>query len=169
MGNQMMYPRNAVINSSDTSTSAKRSIGNIIERRKELHERRMARIEREKEEARLKERGLWDWITDDVLGISWNCYVVGYPKWNDGCAATSGIRSPVQTHISCPNFLERNKFFGNELGEQTENPGVGCFPKMVEKYGYYRDASRLHFQLSQSRGCLQWGWITGHAQRSRSL
>lgn len=104
MGNQMMYPRNAVINSSDTSTSAKRSIGNIIERRKELHERRMARIEREKEEARLKERGLWDWITDDVLGISWNCYVVGYPKWNDGCAATSGIRSPVQTHISWPNF-----------------------------------------------------------------
>jgi hypothetical protein len=72
MGNQMVYPHNAVINSSDTSTSAKRSIGNVIELRKELHERRMARILREKE-AKLKERGLWDWITDHILGISWNC------------------------------------------------------------------------------------------------
>jgi hypothetical protein len=165
----MMYPRNAVINSSDTSASTKRSIGNIIEGRKELHERRMARIEREKEEARLKERGLWDWITDDILGISWNCYVVGYPKWNGGCATTSGIRSPVQTYISRPHFSECNQYFGNHLGEQKENPRIGCFPKMVEEYGYYRDACGFQFQLSQSRSCLQRRGITRHAQRSRNF
>jgi hypothetical protein len=35
------------------------------------------------------------------------------------------------------------------LGEQKENPRVGCFPKMVEEYGYYRDPSWFQVQLSQ--------------------
>jgi len=89
MGNQIMVPRRATTDSS--GTERRRALDGVA--------RRKSRQERRKEIAELEERGLWDWFTDDVLGVSWNSYVEGYPAFNKGCPPVSApfIRAPVSS------------------------------------------------------------------------
>lgn len=95
MGNQMMVPRRERGNSPIPFGSERRRALDGVAKRKNMQERR-------KETAELEERGLWDWITDDVLGVSWNSYVSGYPSFGEGCPSVKApfIRSPVSPPIS---------------------------------------------------------------------
>jgi hypothetical protein len=121
MGDQVMTARRAT--SGDGSSLSRRRLGNSLERRQEVEQRRQELLEK-RNSGELDERGLFDWIGSVASTVggyvqnaakslpslfdgSSNCYVKGFPTFVSRCAskATPYFRQRVKVlSLSVTNY-----------------------------------------------------------------